>query len=294
MIIDMRYHIVSLVAVFLALAIGILIGAALLGNGTIVQEQRALIERLEADFEVIRQDQAQLQNTLKEQKSLLDSDSQFYREVMPLLIKDLLPGRRIAIIRTGEAFTDRSFKDLTNSLRLAGAKVASVTTFMRTVDFADPLQRQQTLSAFGLPAESRKDLAEEVFGGLAREIASGQGLVRLNYLLDTAVIQTSGDFNHPVDAILIIGGSHDPLRSTARTVDLPMIGAFKRLGVSIVAAEPLKAEASYMRDYRQRGVTTVDNLDTTPGQVALIFALAWGKQGNYGVKEGARSLLPEL
>lgn len=294
MIIDMRYHIVSLVAVFLALGLGILIGFALLGNGAIVQEQRAMIERLEADFEGLRQDQAQLQASLKEYKTIIDTDNQFGREVLPLLVKDLLLGRRVAVIRTGEALTDKAYKEITSTLRLAGAKVASLTTFLRGVDFADPVQKQQTLEALGLPADYRKDLSEEIFGAAAREIATGQGGVTLNYLQESAVVQMSGDFAKPVDAVLIIGGSHDPLRSTCRTIDLPMISTLRRMGVAVVAAEPLKAEASYMRDYRQRNVTTVDNIDSVPGNVALVYALAWGKQGHYGVKDGARSLLPEF
>lgn len=294
MIIDMRYHIVSLVAVFLALGLGILLGFALLGNGTIVQEQRAMIERLEADFAGLRQDQAQLESTLKEQKAVIDFDNQFGREILPLLVKDMLLGRRVAVIRTGDALTDKSYKDIANALKLAGAKVVSLTTFLRGVDFADPVQKQQTLEALGLPSDYRKDLSEELFGAAAREIATGQSGTTLGYLQDSAVVQASGDFSKPVDAVIIIGGANDPLRSTCRTIDLPMIAALRRMGVAVVAAEPVKVEVSYMRDYRQRGVTTVDNIDGIPGHVALVYSLAWGKQGNYGVKEGARSLLPEF
>lgn len=295
MIIDMRYHIVSLVAVFLALGIGILIGVGMSGNGAIVHEQRDLIERLNADFAQVRQDQAALQQTLKDQRTLMDTDNQFHREILPLLVKDALLGRNIAIVRTGEAMNDKAFKDLLASLKLAGARVTSVTTFFRGVDFADPVQKQQAIQALGLPADTHKNLSEEVFGSLAREIATGQGLVTLGFLQDSAVLQTSGDFKHAVDAVVIIGGTHDPLRSTCQVADLPMLSSLRRMGVATVAAEPFKTEVSYMRDYRQKGAAcTVDDIDSTQGHVALIFALAYGRQGHYGVKEGARSLLPEF
>jgi hypothetical protein len=41
------------------------------------------------------------------------------------------------------------------------------------------------------------------------------------------------------------------------------------------------------------GVTTVDSVDLTSGQVALVFGLL-GAKGNYGIKSTANSLLPEL
>jgi len=51
MIIDLRYHIVSLVAVFLALGIGILVGSTVLGGDTLVKQQEELAGRLEQHLE---------------------------------------------------------------------------------------------------------------------------------------------------------------------------------------------------------------------------------------------------
>lgn len=294
MMVDMRYHIVSLVAVFLALGIGILIGAAVLGNDTLVEEQKAMIDRLVADFDRLRTEQTQLENNLKEQRAALDANLMFGREVLPILVKDLLPGRRIAVIRTGDALSDKMYKEIASTLRLAGAKVTSVTTFLRNVDFADPVFKQQTLEVLGLAADFRKDLSQELFGRLAAEIVGGQGLIAMGFLQDSAVIQTTGDYSGAIDAVLIIGGVHDSLRSTCRLIDLPMINTFKAKNITVIASEPFVAETSYIKDYRQKSVTTIDNIDTIPGQVALIYSLAWNKKGNYGIKEGARSILPEL
>ena len=47
MIIDFRYHIASLVAVFLALGVGILIGGAILGNTTLQRELGQIEENLD-------------------------------------------------------------------------------------------------------------------------------------------------------------------------------------------------------------------------------------------------------
>lgn len=54
MIVSYKYHLVSLAAVFLALAAGILIGSNLVGSEAIVQQQNSLVTRLEQDFKKLR------------------------------------------------------------------------------------------------------------------------------------------------------------------------------------------------------------------------------------------------
>ena len=54
MIIDFRYHIASLAAVFLALGLGILIGSSLLSDEKLYEQQGKLVDRLEADLASLR------------------------------------------------------------------------------------------------------------------------------------------------------------------------------------------------------------------------------------------------
>ena len=55
MIIDLRYHIASLVAVFLALGLGILVGGIFLKSDILVNRQKELTDRLEVQIEQLRQ-----------------------------------------------------------------------------------------------------------------------------------------------------------------------------------------------------------------------------------------------
>lgn len=62
---SLRYHVVSLAAVFVALGIGILLGAAMSGDEGLAGQQRALIERLDADFNRLSQDRDALAQELE-------------------------------------------------------------------------------------------------------------------------------------------------------------------------------------------------------------------------------------
>ncbi|PZN12598.1 MAG: hypothetical protein DIU69_03040, partial [Bacillota bacterium] len=52
----LRYHILTLCAVFLALGVGIFAGAGLLDDRTVLDRHQALIRALERDFAALRQD----------------------------------------------------------------------------------------------------------------------------------------------------------------------------------------------------------------------------------------------
>lgn len=64
MLISYKYHIVSLTAVFLALAIGILIGSNLVSSKAFVQQENFLVAQLEKDFKKLRLENDKLHSQL--------------------------------------------------------------------------------------------------------------------------------------------------------------------------------------------------------------------------------------
>ncbi|MCL4514132.1 MAG: copper transporter [Firmicutes bacterium] len=291
MIIDMRYHIASLVAVFLALGLGILIGSTMLGDGLLVAQQKLLIDRLETDFEKIRTEERDLQAQVAVLEDRVAVDDRFARTVLPVLIKDRLYGKQIALVRTGDAADHRLLKELTGVLRDAGANVVSTTYFTQDLETLDQDRRQILAQSLGL-AGAANNLPNELARGLAASIGRGVASPVMAYLRQHEIIQTSGDFQAPVDAVIVVGGGLDEKKQGWRSVDLPLIENLQKMGVSVIGVEPEAAKNSYIRPYKQKGLSTVDNIDMVPGQMALIYTLSAGKRGNFGVKDTARQLMP--
>lgn len=289
MILDMRYHIVSLVAVFLALGIGILIGTSLMGGGAVVEQQQKIIDRLQADFENLRDETKKLEG----EKAILESElrvmDQFARSVEPVLIKDRLFGKQIALIRTGDAVDGRVIEELRLDLEKAGGNVVSVTTFLRPPENTD----MGTAMAEALGLKATPQVVEGMWTALAAQLTKGTPFRNLSRLVQSELLQLSGDYRTPVDAVIIIGGSKEDTGEW-KTIDLPLIEAIKKVGIPIAAVETVDAPVSYIRYYRQQGILTVDNIDTVPGKVALIYGLATGKRSSFGVKDSAKQLLPSL
>lgn len=83
MIIDLRYHIFSLAAVFLALGLGIAIGSALPGADTLLREQEKVITRLEKEFAQLRSERRALEEMVAEKEKELAVMERFHREIFP-------------------------------------------------------------------------------------------------------------------------------------------------------------------------------------------------------------------
>ncbi len=77
MLMDLRYHAASLIAVFLALALGLIIGGSLASDEALVLYQENLIARLEAENKALRGKQIEDENhllALRQEKVTLEKN----------------------------------------------------------------------------------------------------------------------------------------------------------------------------------------------------------------------------
>ena len=98
MIVDIRYHIASLAAVFLALALGILIGTSMISSDAINEQQKKMIEGLEKEFAVLREENKVNADALMQAQEVIANQQKFNERVLPLLVSGKLEGRKIAVI----------------------------------------------------------------------------------------------------------------------------------------------------------------------------------------------------
>lgn len=122
MIIDIKYHVSSLVAVFMALGIGIVIGSLLVGESFVtgvIEEQENLVERIEEEYLSIK-NEARLQKAEMEQ---LAQENEYYRQyadaTLSYLIKGCLEGKRIVLVEDGV----QTPQAIIENLRLSGAEI---------------------------------------------------------------------------------------------------------------------------------------------------------------------------
>jgi hypothetical protein len=293
MIIDLRYHVVSLVSVFLALGLGIIIGANLGVSANPHFEKQ--IGQLEQTYQKIREDQNLLKASLQVKDNEIDIANQFQKAIVPNLITNRILGKRIAIIRTNTSVDFKYAKRLVSVLRQAGAEVTSITTFTKTINFNDGQLKNEIIDAFDVPATGDKNINSLVANKLAQIIVNGQGSSQLIFLQNKDLIQLWGDYNRGyIDTIVFLGGGMNLESDFQTTIDGPLLDAFHNIKVAKIGVEPSFVTQSYMHLYQSKCQGTVDNIDTPPGEVTLVYLLASGKKGFYGVKDTARVFIPEF
>lgn len=287
MIIDLRYHIASLVSVFLALGLGILVGGIMLKSDTVVVDrQKQITDKLEIQQEQLRQKNETLTGLLSSMQKNFKTQEDFGKAVLPLLIKDRLNGYQIAIVETNSY----SFSgDLSEVLQMAGAKVLSVTTITDSFDQTANIQMLKERLGW-------KDItSDQLYARMAREIARGivinDNRSILESLLEAGVVKVSGEYGKRLSGVLMIGGNQEPKMVKTEVLDFPMIDYFLLSKIPVCGVEETGISCSYMKEYQKKRISTVDNIDTVPGQVALILAIS-GKSGHYGIKPTAQKLIP--
>jgi len=291
--IDLRHHIYSLVAVFLALALGIVIGAAFIapGSSTLKDSARGLAEvtKLEQRFNILRSEISQKQDAVAAARARLDRTEQVCKALLPSTVAGRLTYRNVAIIQTSGS--DESVAAVRAALAQAGAKV---TTFVRIQGSLTPDNEElaQMAQPFGKAAGTPPaDLFNTALASIANCVVWAKDADKVAALEKADFASVSGPLNRWNRLVVIVGGAGSEGQNMAQIVDAPLIELLQKKGAQIVGCEGFDAKVSYIGAYAGKGISTVDNIEQAAGQLGLIYALT-GEHGSFGEKKTADRLIP--
>ncbi len=287
MIIDYKYHIASLVAVFLALGVGILIGSTILGNDALIDYQKQVTNGLENQLQTLRE----TNETVQARANTLETDAnmhkEFEKQVLPLLTAGKLTGKTFAIVELNNfGFPP----ELSEVIKNAGGRVSSITS-VNAID--DEKQIITTLQQeLVWPIATSDELYKRLGIEIANSLTTGENEAVTSYLVERELLKTNGEYGIPVDGLIIAGGSYSE-EDRNMQADISLIDYFKNLNIPVVGVEETDVISSSMKEYQHKHISTVDNIDTAPGQMAMVLVLS-GQPGHYGVKSTAQKLMPDL
>ena len=289
--IDIRYHIATLIAVFVALGVGILIGSTLVSGDVLVEQQKKMITQLETQFNVLRERETELIDENSFLKRINEHYEDFSQAVSPPLFSKRLNGYRVALVVTGG---EEVPSGLVNSLSLAGAKIESTTVILPAIKLSDSELSLKRCDFFELDHATPPDeLRRMVALSTAGIVLSGGDIKGQDFLEDEKLIKFNGKYGGILDGVILVGGAEDETFFFPDSVDFWIIKSIQNARKNIIGCETSGVEFSYMEVYQELDLSTVDDIDLTPGQIALIRAME-GETGDYGVKETARKFMPSL
>ena len=278
-----RYHIASLTAVFVALAVGILIGSEI--GGDVLNSTRENLERsLTEDLDRTRTENEELRQQLGWARELGAAT------VVPL-VEGRLTGRRYALIGFG-SLPDPVSDGVEQILDRSGGSLVGVGV----------VREPPSIEALAGEMEGTRYVRLGKEEGLLREFGRtvGRQLVDGGPIFEASrselMATSSGNFGS-LDGVVLFrgplpeGAPGGPARLGSRVLASSMTAGMASTGADLTGVEALGSEPSQVRFFESRRIASVDSVDLESGQLALVYALG-GAQGKFGVKDGADFFLP--
>jgi hypothetical protein len=282
---DLRYHLASLTAVFVALVLGILIGIGLAATDTVreseVQNLEQDVANLNRDLEVERGRSAQL--ALQQ-----EGTENFIEDSYTALMHDRLSGKRFALVFAG-SIDNRVRQSVERTLEDSGSEGLTRVRALKLP--VDPQVAGRVLGG-RRPFEAYE--GDDDLGGLGRDLATelveGGDTPLWDALSGQLVEEQEGAFRRAVDGV-IVARTAEPQRGITTQF---LAGFYRGLAATdrpAVGVEVSTAEPSAIESFSRRDLATVDHLNLRIGRLALALVLDGGEEGEYGLR-GEDGILP--
>ncbi|HEY8828819.1 MAG TPA: copper transporter [Jatrophihabitantaceae bacterium] len=300
--ISFRYHLVSIIAVFLALALGIVVGTTAL-NGPITTDLRKQVNTLKGD-------RTTLANQVKSLQRQVSDAGQFAASFGSQLVQATLTKQSVLLV--GLPGARSSVEDgITKQIEAAGGKVSGHLEL--TDAYIDPRRSNDITSLVtsgvhpnGLTLPVVSD-AGQLGGALLAFVLLGKGEATdlravLSGFSALHMVSDAGNAVTPSTTVVVVSTGALKSANYAAASELALVSALQGAGGHVVVAgdSASATQAGVVAGVRgasgdKATVSTVDNADTAIGQVSTVLALAditKSTVGHYGTAKSADALFP--
>ena len=276
---NLRYHIASLVAVFVALAVGLLLGSIVSEAGVISSQRTALVAGLQAEFDALRGDAKTLATTN-------EALSSFAADAVPSIVSGVLAGRTVVVIASPDD-ADTAAR-ASEAVRLAGGSVAVATFTGPGLSLGDASVMAAVAKDLGVSTGSVD--TTRVMDALASEWSTAtatrpvtKALVSSGGLKLEGLTATQTVSGTAVTAVF--DGKPDPW---AIRLASAMVGSTRfAVGVDTTGHVGGSAQAA-----KAAGLSGVDDVDTSLGRVSFAWVLSGRASGLFGESTDATARFP--
>ena len=300
-----RFYLVSLVAIFLALAMGVVVGSTLIDRAIVDQLDRS-VESVSRRLDRQQEENAELRDELQELRDYADGTA-------PAVVDGTLEGGAVAVVAERGVQPD-VVEAAVALLQEADGAAPGILWLEPGWALAEEVDRVRLAEALDVPVTGAGRLRDRAWGRLVTALQGGsvQG-DPLQELTDGGFVSYQDVGTIESDATALAGMGEQvvlvagPGSELGGDVTLALGRGLVRAGVPAVMAESWQDDedgpargtvAGLVRDEDDLSdvVSTVDDLDLVQGRVAATLALAdlrAGVRGHYGYGPGADRPLPE-
>jgi len=276
---NLRYHIASLVAVFLALALGLVLGGLVVQQGSFSSQQRSIVSGLQRDFKRLTGQNASLRSDLQFERG-------FATQMTDEWVAGRLDGRSVVVLTSGTK--GEGAEAAASAISDAGGNPVVITMVNREFGLGNAAIAADMKSV----VPSATDLRSSIASGLATEwTTSDQPRPITDALVKAKAITVSGLHASTVATEVVT------IAAFAKKPDVVALGvarAYADAGYFAAGAETPSSDTGVAAAAVARKLSAFDTLGTQAGRFTLVALFTGGEQGYFGRAQGVDKPYPAV
>jgi hypothetical protein len=276
---NIRYHIASLVAVFLALALGLVLGGLVVQQGSFSKQQKVLVQSLQRDFRKLKSEN----NRLRAENVLQNG---FSEQITTQWAKDRLDGHSVIVLTSG---AEKEGGDaVVGAVKSAGGTPVVVKLVNRGFGLNNPKVAEVVRSVVSTTGDMRGAMVASL---TAEWTTAGAPRPLTDALVKVGAIDVSGlePSMAATDLVNIAAFAKQP-----DAVALDIARAYADAGYYAIGAQTPTSATGVAPAAVARRLSAFDTLGTQPGRFTLIALLSGGEQGYFGLNKSAVRPFPQV
>lgn len=286
--INMKYYIVTICAIFIALGVGILVGFNLNYDQALTKQQSEVLESFNTEFEDLKGKNKNLKSKLDGLNKDLDKIKEYVNKNLSLLTEGVLTDINTGIIITNEN-NDYS-EDIQNVIGNANGNVVFNIVVKDNVN--DKAKLSELSKAFNITFKTSK----EVIDFLTSSLNDSKGYDDLMKLQELGVIKINNldekAYTTYNSAVLLGELDKDKAQDNFNSKDKLLINNLKDANKYVVAVSQSDSDKTFLKLCQENNISIIDDINEGIGKVSLVTLLKnQNIVGSYGESELAKEII---
>lgn len=286
--INMKYYIVTICAIFIALGVGILVGFNLNYDQALTKQQSEVLESFNTEFEDLKGKNKNLKSELDGLNKDLDKIKEYVNKNLNLLTEGVLTDINTGIIITNEN-NDYS-EDIQNVIGNANGNVVF------NIVVKDNVNDESKLSELSKAFNKTFKTSKEVIDFLTASLNDPKGYDDLMKLQELGVIKINNldekAYTTYNSAVLLGELDKDKAQDNFNSKDKLLINNLKDANKYVVAVSQSDSDKTFLKLCQENNISIIDDINEGIGKVSLVTLLKnQNIVGSYGESELAKEII---
>ena len=286
--INMKYYIVTICAIFIALGVGILVGFNLNYDQALSKQQSEVLESFNTEFESLKDKNKNLHSQIEDLNGELDTIKEFVDKNIDALTQDVLTDKNTGIIITSE---NNDYSEIVEDL----IKKANGTVSFNII-VKDNINKEDKLSEISMSLNKTFESSSDVINYIVECLNSAKNYDQLYALENLGVIKINNldeKKYQDYDSVVLLGeltGKDAKIKFDQK--EKIILNKLKENNKYLVAANQSKSDNTILKLYSENNISTIDNINEGIGKVSLTNLLKnQNVVGHYGTSDVSTEII---